>query len=249
MSNLPHTRNMLLGALRPSELAAIQPYLRPVEFRRREVLIAADDPIKLVFFPVAGLVSEVACLENGSGVESAAIGREGVIGAVPALASGYSLAEYIIQVAGSGYSIPVERFRSAAEELPGLRAVLNRHAEAVFALALQSLACVAFHPVEARLARWLLIARHSIGRDVLPLTQEFLAQMLGVQRTTVTLAAQSLEGTGLIRYRRGNIEILDVGGLKHSSCQCYEQVRQRRERAFPEPRHAVPAQVFHPAAL
>ena len=236
MSNLPHTRNLLLGALRPADLAAIQPHLRPVEFRRREVLIAADDPIKLVYFPVAGLISEVACLENGSGVEAAAIGREGVIGAVPALGSGHALAEYIVQVAGSGYSMPVERFRAAIEEQPALRAILYRHAEAVSAVSLQSLACIAFHPVEARLARWLLIARDSIGRDVLPLTQEFLAQMLGVQRTTVTLAAQSLEGTGVIRYRRGNIEILDVSRLKQCSCHCYEQVRQRRERALPEPR-------------
>jgi CRP-like cAMP-binding protein len=249
MSTTAPTRNALLGALPSAELAVVQPHLRAVEFRKRDMLISADDPVPVVYFPVAGLISEVSTLDNGNAIEAAAIGREGVVGVVPALGSGYSLADYIVQVPGSGYSMPVERFRAAVEELPALRSVLNRHAEAVSALMLQSLACVAFHPVEARLARWLLIARDSIGSDVLPLTQEFLAQMLGVQRTTVTLAAQSLEGAGLIRYRRGNIDVQDVAALRQSACSCYEQVRQRRSRAFPEPRTPAVGHAGHPATL
>lgn len=249
MPNPAPTNNALLSALPSADLAAIQPHLRAVEFRKRDMLIAADDAVLSVYFPVAGLISEVSTLDNGSGIEAAAIGKEGVVAVVPALGSGYSLADYIVQVQGAGFSMPVERFRTAVEELSSLRSVLNRHAEAVSALMMQSLACVAFHPVEARLARWLLVARDAVGSDVLPLTQEFLAQMLGVQRTTVTLAAQSLEGAGLIRYRRGNIDIQDVAGLRHSACSCYEQVRQRRNRVLPEPRTPSPGHVGQPATL
>ena len=228
----PASANGLLGLLPADAFAAIEQSLKPIGFRRRDVLVRPDQAIRRVYFPVEGLISMAVFLADGNSIEIAAIGKEGVLGVTPALGSGFALAEYIVQIQGAGYFMEAQDFRSAVEREPALRAILDRNAEAVSAHLFQSLACIAFHNVEARLCRWLLVARDMTGSDQLSLTQEFLAQMLAVQRTTVTGVAQTLERAGLIRYNRGHIDLLDVPRLKRFSCECYEQIKARRERAF-----------------
>jgi CRP-like cAMP-binding protein len=229
--------NWLLGSLSPEAYGAVAHAMKHMEFRKRDVPIRMNDPVERIFFPVEGMLSAVVYLEEGCGIEGASVGREGVAGAISTLAGSPSIMEYIVQVPGSGYWMSPEAFREIYDAQPEFRAILNRYFELTAAYALQSLACIGFHPVEARLCRWLLSARDTTGLDQLPLTQEFLSHMLGVQRTTVTMTAQALERAGLIHYRRGTIDLHNIAGLKQNACECYENIRRRRQRAFPQ---------FHP---
>jgi CRP-like cAMP-binding protein len=141
-----------------------------------------------------------------------------------------SLNKAIVQLAGNGEVLDVGRFREVAEQSSALRTTLLRHEQVLFAQAQQSAACNAAHVVEARLSRWLLRSRDLSGSDTLLLTQEFLAQMLGVQRSSVSPAALALQQAGLIRYSRGRIDILNVEGLHGASCECYGTVKAQYDR-------------------
>ena len=135
-----------------------------------------------------------------------------------------------MQVAGSAGTLEVNRLRRLADEIEPFRSLLIRHEQVLFAQSQQSAACNASHSIEARMCRWLLYMRDLAGSDDLSLTQEFLAQMLGVRRTSVSLVATTLQNAGLIRYSRGNIRILDLGRLQAAACECYETVRVQTER-------------------
>jgi CRP-like cAMP-binding protein len=141
-----------------------------------------------------------------------------------------SLNKAIVQLPGSGEILDVGRFREVAEQSPALRTTLLRHEQVLFAQAQQSAACNASHTVEARLARWLLRSRDLSGSDTLALTQEFLSDMLGVRRSSVSPVAVTLQRAGLIRYSRGLIEILDLEGLRSASCECYGTVKAHYDR-------------------
>jgi hypothetical protein len=169
-------------------------------------------------------------LAGGQAIEAAMIGSDSMLGATAALDGRVWLNKAIIQLPGSGEILDVTYFRNVAEKSPSLRTTLLRHEQVVFAQAQQSAACNASHTVEARLARWLLRARDLSGSDNLALTQEFLAQMLGVQRSSVSPVARTLQEAGCIRYSRGRIEITDLEGLQRASCECYGTVRAHYER-------------------
>jgi hypothetical protein len=158
------------------------------------------------------------------------IGRDSMLGATAALDGQVSLNKAIVQLPGSGEILDVGRFREVAEQSLALRTTLLRHEQVLFAQAQQSAACNASHTVEARLARWLLRSRDLSGSDTLALTQEFLADMLGVRRSSVSPVAVTLQRAGLIRYSRGHIEILDLEGLQSASCECYETVKAHYDR-------------------
>jgi CRP-like cAMP-binding protein len=162
------------------------------------------------------------------------VGRDSVYGAAAALNGRVALNDAIVQIPGAASTIDVAHLRKAAADSASLRAALIRHAEFVFVQAQQSAACNATHTLEARLARWLLRAHDLSGGDTLLLTQEFLGQMLGVQRTSLSLVANTLQTAGLIRYRRGRIEIINLEGLMESSCQCYKAVRTQYDRLLAE---------------
>jgi CRP-like cAMP-binding protein len=158
-------------------------------------------------------------------IEAAMVGRDGVVGAAAALNGRISLSRAVVQVGGTGFACDVELLKSVAMESPALHSLLIRHEQTVYGQAQQSAACNISHTVDARLARWLLRARDLSGGDTLPFTQEFLAEMLGVRRTSVSLTAHTLQQAGLIRYSRGNIQITNLDGMRETACECYATVR------------------------
>ncbi|MDQ2084309.1 Crp/Fnr family transcriptional regulator [Xanthobacteraceae bacterium Astr-EGSB] len=222
--------NLLLASLLPSELSALQLHLKPIELAQETVLFEAGQEIDRIYFPHAGIVSLVVGLASGEIIESAMIGRESLVGGSAALNGRLSLTTAVVQIAGSASVLDADRLRALAQDNNGFRTTIIRHEELILAQAQQSAACNAVHAVEARLARWLLRCRDLTGSDELPLTQEFLAQMLGVRRTSVSLVANTFQQAGFLRYRRGHIRIVDVEGLRESACECYDTIRTHAER-------------------
>jgi CRP-like cAMP-binding protein len=158
------------------------------------------------------------------------VGADGVVGASSALDGRVSLSRGIVQLPGDIIVCDIEGLKSAALRSPNLLSLLIRHEQAVYAQAQQSAACFATHQVESRLCRWLLRARDLSGSDALPFTQEYLGEMLGVRRTSVTVVAHTLQTAGFIRYARGKIQILDSDGLREGACECYETVQRHYSR-------------------
>jgi CRP-like cAMP-binding protein len=219
--------NILLSLLSTSDLKRLEPYLKPAHFEQHQVLFETDEQIRHVYFPTTGVVSLVVGLSTGETIEVAMVGRDGVVGASAALDGKVSLSRGIVQLAGEIVVCDIEALKSAALQNPKLLALLIRHEQTVFAQAQQSAACFATHQVVARLSRWLLRARDLSGSDTLSFTQEYLAEMLGVRRTSVTVVAHTLQAAGLIKYARGRIQILNTEGLRDSACECYATVKSQ----------------------
>jgi hypothetical protein len=169
-------------------------------------------------------------LDVGKMIETAMVGRDGVLNAAPALDGKVSLNKAIVQSAGSAGTLEVNRFRRLANEFEPLRSLVIRHEQVLFAQSQQSAACNASHSVEARMCRWLLFMRDLAGNDDLMLTQEFLAQMLSVRRPSVSIVANPLQKAGLIKYSRGHVQLLDVKGLEKRACECYGTVKGHYRR-------------------
>ena len=222
---MPELTNLLLDSLSASEAASIRPLLMPVHLKLKQVLFGAGTTTKAVYFPTGAVVSLVIGLTSGSTVEAAMVGRDGVVGASSALDGRISLSSAIVQLEGSSLMCEVGALRGTALQSHTLLSTLIRHEQTLFAQAQQSTACMANHELEERLCRWLLRGRDLCGSDTLNFTQEFIAEMLGVRRTSVTLAAKTLQEAGLIKYNRGQIQILDLEGLRESTCECYEAVK------------------------
>ena len=193
-------------------------------------LFDAEREIDFVYFPAGAVVSLVVTLESGEMVEAAMVGADGVVGASAALDGRISLSRGIVQLSGDMIVCPIDGLKSAALQSPALLSVLLRHEQALYAQAQQSAACFASHHVQARLCRWLMRARDLSEGNTLPFTQDYLAAMLGVRRTSVTIVAHALQSAGLIRYVRGKIEILDAEGLQDGACECYATVKRHYAR-------------------
>jgi CRP-like cAMP-binding protein len=222
--------NRLLASLPSGVYSALTPHLKIVELKFGDVVAEAGSAIRQVYFPYSGVISLVVELDVGSMIETAMVGHDGVLNAAPALDGKVSLNKGIVQMAGSAGTIEVNRLRQLANEFEPLRALLIRHEQVLFAQSQQSAACNASHTVEARMCRWLLHMRDFAGSDDLMLTQEFLAQMLGVRRPSVSIVASPLQKAGLIKYSRGRIRVLDVRGLKKEACECYDTVKAHYDR-------------------
>jgi CRP-like cAMP-binding protein len=222
--------NRLLAALPSNVYSALTPHLKLVELKFGDVVAEAGSAIRQVYFPYSGVISLVVELKVGAMIETAMVGHDGVLNAAPALDGKVSLNKGIVQVAGSAGTIEANRLRRLANEFEPLRALLIRHEQVLFAQSQQSAACNAGHTVEARMCRWLLHMRDLAGSNELMLTQEFLAQMLGVQRPSVSIVASTLQKAGLIKYSRGHIRVLDVEGLKKEACECYDTVKAHYQR-------------------
>ncbi len=227
--------NRLLASLSFADFELLHPHLNAVTLVHEAVLFEPGDPIDRIYFPYSGIISLVVPLKGGQSVEAAMIGRDTVFGGSLAIGGLGSSNKVIVQLAGDGVTIDPTPFREIAEKSPNLRTALLRHEEALLAQAQQSAACNAIHTIEARLSRWLLRSRDLSGSDKLELTQEFLAQMLGVQRSSVSIVANTLQQAGLIRYRRGRIEITNLAGLQDACCECYGVVKAHYDRLLKGP--------------
>jgi len=219
--------NTLLSSLSESDLAALRPHLRATHLQQKTVLYEAGDRIDTVYFPTTAVVSLIVTFISGAMTESAMVGRDGGLGLASALDGKVAMSRAIVQLSGDAMVCDHTAFRGAALQSESLIAKIMRHEQALFAQAQQSTGCMAHHEVEARLCRWLLRARDLSGSDKLPFTQEFLAEMLGVQRTSVTTVARTLQEAGMIKYRGGKIEITDVEGLREGVCECYQSVKEQ----------------------
>ena len=227
---MPQSPNLFLNALPAKDGAALRPHLRPVDLPQGEILFDVGDTIQQVYFPHSGLISMVVSLASGETIESAMIGRESVAGGSAGLNGQLSVSKAIVQIAGAGCVLDAERLHGVAATSAACRGALFRHEQLILVQAQQSAACHATHTVEARLARWLLRARDVMASDDLALTQEFLGQMLGVRRTSVSDVANTFQQAGLIRYSRGHIRILDLEGLSETACECYHTVKAQADR-------------------
>ncbi len=227
-------RNHLLVSLPENEYALLQPHLKDVALKQGTVLAEQDEKIDHVYFPHSGMVSIVVVLSEGEKtVETATVGREGAVGAIAGLGDRKASARAIVQVEGAGARIPVRQLQAAVKQSHFLREFIVRYQEMLLHQAQQSTACNALHEARPRLCRWLLQTRDRLDSDVVALTQEFLAQMLGVRRTTVTELARGLQSKGFVRYKRGKIEILDREGLENCACECYDALRHQADYYFP----------------
>jgi CRP-like cAMP-binding protein len=230
MEQLAHSANHLLASLAAEKRATLMPHLKVFELPQETVLFETGDTIKTVYFPLSGVVSVVVDLAAGEMIEAAMIGRDSLVGGSAAFDNQISLNRAVVQVAGTASALNVNRFRELAQQSESFRAKLARHEQFLLAQAQQSAACNAAHTLEARLSRWLLRCRDLLDSDDIPFTQEFLAEMLGVRRTSVTLVAQALQKSGLIRYSRGHIRLLDLEGLRESACECYAVIKAHADR-------------------
>ena len=219
--------NLLLAALPAKDLALLAPHLKKVVLEQGAVLQEQGEQIDQVYFPHDGIISLLAVMRQGDAIETATIGYEGAVGSFAGLGPRRSHARAVVQVAGSASRIAASRFRKAAQDSEAICKIVIRYGEALLIQVQQTAACNALHPVEARLSRWLLQARDRLDSNTIKLTHEFLSQMLGVRRTTVTVIANVLQQAGLIRYHRGQIEIVDREGLEAKACECYEAIRRQ----------------------
>jgi len=218
--------NQLLQSLDAADFALLEPHLATMDMVRTASLGLEGAMPSHVYFPHRGAVSIAVNLAEGQTIAVAMLGRDSVIGSGAALAAGTALADAVVLFPGTASGLDCAAFRDIAERSAKFRRLMARHEQALLAHAQQSLLCNTLHPVEARLARWLLRARDFCDSATVPLTQELLAQMIGVRRNAVSLVAHSLQRTGIIRYSRGQIEITDIRALEATSCTCYGAVKK-----------------------
>jgi CRP-like cAMP-binding protein len=227
--------NRFLATLPPHDFALLATHLRTIRLERGVMLHDVGEEIEHVHFPHTGMVSLVAVMQNGTTVETATIGRGGVIGASAGLGAQSTFGRAVVQLSGTAAWISAAQFRAAVNQSQAIRDLVVRYNDLLLAQIQQAVACNALHALEARLCRWLLQTHDCIDGDGIPLTQELLGQMLGVRRTTVTMAAQLLQRAGLIRYRRGLIQIVDRPALEDIACECYAVVRHNADKIFRGP--------------
>jgi CRP-like cAMP-binding protein len=208
----------------------LRPELERVPLKFKQPIQDVDQPLSHLWFPRSGVLSMVSEMEDGSVVEVATVGREGFAGVSIVLEAREMAQRIFAQIEGEADRIPVERFRVLRERLPTLNRTMLRYAASLVTMIAQGSACNRLHPIEARCARWLLQTRDRVDSDRFQLTHEFLAQMLGVTRPSVTIAAGILQKAGIIEYNRGDVTILDRERLEAASCECYRIVRRETER-------------------
>ena len=215
-------QNLLLAALPRVDRDRLVPTLEIVSLKLKDLLHKPGEPIQYLYFPGGGFCSMVTVLEDGGMVEVATVGREGMLGATAVLDGNSPTAASMVQgETDVCYRMTVNAFRREMDRRGAFYELLSRYTQALVGFIMQSTACNAVHSVEQRLARWLLMAQDRMGTEEFPLTQEFVAMMLGATRPTVTVVAGTLQRAGLITYHRGRVAILDREKLESASCECY----------------------------
>jgi CRP-like cAMP-binding protein len=227
-------QNRILLSLPAEEYARVVGCSAPVKLQQHSILHGPGAPIEYVYFPDSGMVSLLTVGRDSRAVETAVIGREGLVGSRIILGATHTGGQAVVQLSGQGIRMPAVAFLRCYRELPTLSDLVNRQLGLLLFQAEQNALCHALHTIEARFCRWLLQATDRLDSNLLELTQEACSQNLGVQRTSVSMVAHSLQRAGHLRTRRGKIEILDRSGLEKTACECYSQVRQRFETEYPK---------------
>jgi CRP-like cAMP-binding protein len=218
--------------LSAADLDLLKPELENIVLDQDAVLLQAGAPADHLIFPHSGAISLMVEMANGQTVATALIGREGAIGSLSALWPSPSATTAIVRIAGTASRIPASRFHAAFNRSPAIRLAVQGHFKAILVQLQLGTACNALHPVQARMGRWMLHLRDHLDHDVLPLTQEALAHILGVRRPTVTLLMRNLRASGAIKSdRRGQIEI-DRPRLAAAACECHDVLRRQVEEVF-----------------
>jgi len=229
----------LLGALETASRKRIDPHLEPIRLKLGAIVCEAGGLLKHAYFPQGAVLSLLTVLENGSAIETANIGREGSFGLFAAMYSRVSFNRCLVQLEGGIVRCPIELLQSEFERGGYVRDLFVSYSETLLSQIQQSVACNAMHTTEERICRWLLMMHDRADGEALPYTHEFLSHMLGANRKSVTLAAQSLQTAGLISYSRGRIQVLDRPGLEKASCECYAVVQERFDAFLKPPLTAV----------
>ena len=220
-------RNRLLLALPSNNLKRLMPELEQVRCQSEQVLTDADSSLDHIFFPDSGVVSVVAVYSDGSTIEMATVGREGCTGVQAIFGAKKSSVRLFVQIPGSAAKMPRAAFTRAMKSMPSFRGLMFGYVQAFLEQVMVSVACNGAHSLKERLARWLLMMRDRSDDDAMPITHNLLAEMLGVQRPSITNAAEEFERAGLIKRGRQQVTILDRQGLIKASCECYQLVRKR----------------------
>ena len=221
--------NRILTALPSSERQQLFGFVRNVSLPVKTVLFEPGMPIEALFFPIDGVISLVPPLHDGNIVEVATIGNEGIVGVPLVPLSGLAV-RAISQVAGRSLRMEASAFLTLVERSSAFHALVDKYTQALFGQIAQAAACNRLHSSEERLSRWLLMSHDRVNSDQFMITQEFLGQMLGARRSTVSVSAGILQRAGLIRYVRGHVTIVDRAGLEAVSCECYSVIRTELER-------------------
>jgi CRP-like cAMP-binding protein len=238
--------NALLASMQAQDRALIEPYLEPAELSRGDVLFEPGEDVGTTFFPMTGtMISLVLAMQDDRAIEVATIGQEGAVGGIVSAGHKPAFARMVVEIGGHALQIDTAHLEEAKKKSHNLRDLFSRYADVLLAQTLQSVACNALHTIEERCSRWLLATQDRVPTRDLPLTQEFLAELLGVQRTTVSAAAQALARKGLIHYRRGQITIADRAGLEEAACECYAAVERHFRAVLPNVKEARSRQTPH----
>lgn len=228
-------KNKFLSAIRPDDLAALLPRMREVELRKGQVLIEQDAEVEEIHFPLTAQLCNLTIFKDGKSVETAVVGSEGMSGLAPFMADAPCAWQVVVQIAGSALSLPASVLRARAIESPDLREILMRLVHDYQSQSAQTAACNTVHRSTAKLARWLLMFDDRSQGTKLEITQQDLAALMGMQRTTINQAAGELKAAGAIAYARAKVRILSRGALEHAACECYEMQRQRSRALGLEP--------------
>lgn len=226
LSGDPFSRNLLLRSLAVTERRLVATHLEEVQLRTGEVLFEPGDDVTHVTFPLDGTVATLLVpLREGRTIETATVGHEGAIGGVVSQGFLPAFNRAVVQIGGPALRVSASRMQSAKQASPVLRNALTRYSDCLLAQVLQSVACNAVHPIEQRSAKWLLTLHDRLGTDTLPVTQELLADMLGVRRTYLSGVLSRLQQQGLIQVGRGRITITNRHALQQAACECHARVR------------------------
>ena len=231
----PRVANRLLAAVSVADLDMLVGRLEVVTLNRGQVLFEPGDDVITTYFPAhKTMVSLLIITRDGHEIEAATIGREGAVGGIVSAGNKPAFGRAVVQIAGLALAVPTAALENIKDVSPRFGELFARYADALLAQMMQSVACNALHSVEERCCRWLLATHDRAGDQIIQLTQEALAEMLGVQRTTVTAVIQNLEAKGLLRRQRGRVEIIERRGLERAACECYQAVEDHFERLLPE---------------
>jgi CRP-like cAMP-binding protein len=221
--------------LKNAERGALKPFISHRTFSAGDVLFEPGDDVAITHFPCSGtMVSLRVTSSDGKEVEAATIGFEGAVGGIVSAGKKPAYARAVVQIGGLVYCVPTSKIEDAKCRLPAVHDLFCRYADVLLAQVMQSVACSALHSVEQRCARWLLATHDRVGQNTIPLTQEALAEMLGVRRTTISAVARLLHERGAIRYVRGRVDIINRKRLHQLACECYDAVEGHFHRILPE---------------